>query len=125
MECLKKDLSFSHSLSSLGDECEVLQVKFKQSILTTKSPDNVVCFATNTIFEITKLFFIENQLKMQGYVLYTESAFDYPCSSTFIGVQRITRKSKHLRTFNCSDITNKCLKLTIGGRSYIIQMLHM
>ena len=123
-ECIKKNFSISANDNDSRD-CELLEIQFKDNKIRTKCPDNVVSLEDGKLLEVTKLFRKNEKLQMNGYILNWTNAFSYPCDSSIIGVYMLTERSKNLSCFSCKSISKKCIKLEIGSRFYIMELLHM
>lgn len=106
------------------EDCELLQVKLNECTIKTTEPDNVVRSKQGKIFKIKRIFIEKKKLKCQGLELIYENAFKYPCDSDFVGVVKVTGASNHLKTIYSDELECKCAQIKIGGRSYVIELLH-
>lgn len=105
-------------------DCDLLQIKFKDATIRCLKPDNIVRISDGTYVEIEQLRYFKKKLIFKGYTVKVDNAFTYPCDSSIVGIVLVLKNSTKLRTFECEDITHKCLKLTIDSKKFIFTMLH-
>lgn len=107
-------------------------VKYKESILTTKSPNNTVLLRNNKILQIDKIYANINSqcIKIHGTVLKKKySMFTYPCDSKILKMWAVTKKRNILLTCKLNCVCAKMVVLDISSeikeRIYVMPLLHM
>lgn len=101
----------------------IKRLTFKQSIITSKAPNNTVLLLDGTILEIKRIFMPENStvqsIKLQGMIIQKIGPMlSYPCNSEDLQMWTVTKKGqRHL--FNCEikDIRTKMVVLDISTRN--------
>lgn len=113
-----------------GLRTEFFQISLKGVSIRISHPDNVVQLLDGTIIRIQTIFapcnngFSIHNIFMEGYeVIKLGEAFDYPCSSSQVGIIR-AGPLKNLRTYRADAISKKCMLLKINHRSFSITLLH-
>lgn len=92
--------------------------EYEQTILTTKSPNNMVLLQNDKCIEIKKMFRDiqhTNQVLIQG-VEWTKrnTFFTYPTDSTILGIWKLHEKpSNKTETMSICKIKKKLVKLTV------------
>lgn len=109
-------------------------IKYKESILTTKSPNNTVLLHNNKILQINKIYApanIDNQcIQIHGTVLKKKhSMFTYPCNSNILKMWAVTKKRNNLLTCKLNCVRAKMVVLDISSeikeRIYVMPLLHI
>lgn len=116
------------------DEIIIKRIKFKNILLTTKSPDNTVLLKNNEVLEIHKIFRLsmDNSIltKINGKILRKRKAlFTYPCNSEDLEMWKVSATSGIMGTYKITDIVKKMVRIDLSSddneKLYVMPLLHM
>ena len=117
-------------LKSKGEE--LLQIKSKQNIISTKSPDNIVLLSNGKILKVERIFGPIESITIEGRIWRTEnSIFTYPFPSSEIDMWELCREpSLNIKTISIKSIDRKmvllpmAVKMNERKRFYVMPLLH-
>lgn len=116
------------------DEVIIKRIKFKNTLLTTKSPDNTVLLKNNEILQIHKIFRLStdniHSVRIHGKILKKKKAlFTYPCNSENLEMWDVSVKHEPMATYKIYEISKKmvCIDLSSDTKEKlcVIPLLHM
>ncbi|KAJ8666811.1 hypothetical protein QAD02_008473 [Eretmocerus hayati] len=121
---LKNQFAASANPSQSPSTDEILEIRFKNSTLRSVHPDNVIRLQNGKFLEIARMFKENEDLKIEGYFIKSEDAFEYPCPSNQVAVVKMIRRSTNIHTIYGNQISHKCVKSNLGSKIYISTLLH-
>lgn len=69
------------------DRNNIIKIKFKEYVLTTKEPDNIVLLNSRKFLKIKKIFKNGNEFEIQGnYYREKKSIYTYPFQSSALNI---------------------------------------
>lgn len=114
---------------------KVLEVKLQGFKLSCKHPNNIIQLNNGKIFIIDSILNINKNCAVQENIhnLYIYSAienqkkevFDFPTSSTDVGVMEIVSWEKDKRLVEIQYVHRKCILFNINNCQYILTLLHI
>lgn len=107
-------------------------LEFKQSIITSKYPDNVVLLSNKNIVLIEKIYIQvgENLIKISGLQLKKKgSMFEYPLTSEHLNMWAVSKRNCRRVTVPLASVDKKMVPFLINinntEKMYVIPLLHM
>ncbi|XP_074096108.1 LOW QUALITY PROTEIN: uncharacterized protein LOC141525491 [Cotesia typhae] len=116
------------------DEIIIKRIKFKNILLTTKSPNNTVLLKNNEVLEINKIFRLSTDncmlIKINGKILKKQKAlFTYPCNSEDLEMWKVSAKNETMGTYKITDVAKKMVSIDLScddrEKLYVMPLLHM
>jgi len=118
-------------LKKNGDE--ILELKYKKTILSSTFPNNIVRLTDERIVQIENIFFLEeNVLKVQGRIVnIIKSVYTYPFNSNVTKIWEIQSQPSTLSiTVSVEQIESKIVHLRLNflqqksERAFALSLLH-
>lgn len=111
---------------------EIKKLQYKRSLLSSKTPDNVVLLKDNTIVEIKKIYHGEQFIMIEGKIWNVKSSiYNYPVSSNLLHMWELhSHVSNNNIIISLNEIQNKMIKLSLNFsthseiRIFAISSLH-
>ena len=121
----KEDLIVELHKGASGDaEDNVKRVVYKDMIIQSRDPDNVIQLDNGKIIRISNISYAsDGSVSLKGHKI-SKNLFQYPCNSEEVGVYELVSESKKLKTFNVSRIKRKFVVLTDNGKKIAVSFLH-
>ena len=111
---------------------KILQIKYKQNVISTASPNNTVLLENNVVLEVKEILSTEDSFQIKGNIWkQKKSLFKYPFDSKHLQMWQLeSEPSRNVHTHSLASVQQKMLKLNINfeenGREkiYVIPLLH-
>ena len=92
-----------HKGASLDKKGNVKRMVFKNMIIESWDPENIVQLESAKIISMSSISYVFDRfVSFKGYEISKENLFQYLCNSAEIGVYKLGFKSKELKTFHVS-----------------------
>ncbi|XP_035716752.1 uncharacterized protein LOC110861074 isoform X1 [Folsomia candida] len=119
----KNSVTFSNAKKN--NSCAFKKIVFRDSIISNKSPDNIILLKTGEVVEVSH--FVKNATdgNVIGRVFTSKNNFfEYPCNSSIVNIFEVDSATSPINTFNISDVQFKCVALKRKNKIIVIPQLH-
>lgn len=131
---LPRDVIILKTKSMTGRNLCITKLKYKQALLTTKSPNNTVLLSDGGVIAINKMYVTINKnidtirvsdIEIHGTRLkLMKPIFKYPCNSKILNMWEAMIKPEEKVQCILHSVSSKMIALHIDTRIYVIPLLH-
>ena len=122
------ELSNRVKIAQTNSQIDYSDLKLRSFHISVKEPNNIVELNTGAFVQIQRIFCNSsdiNYMFIEGQTLRKKDIFDYPRSSSEVGLHMQTSISPSLREYSMGLIVRKCFRIIVEGSTYLVNLLHV
>lgn len=113
----------------------IKRLRFKNVLITTKSPNNTVLLSNDKIIQINNIYLPENRTQLKHIEICSDilkkkkSMYNYPCDSKYLSAWIVTKRNRKMIKCKVNEIKKKIININLSEfekeKIYVLGLLHM